>query len=314
MAAFGIAGLLAPAAFGHGSMSDPLSRSLGCFLEGPESPRSDACKAAIALGGTQPFYDWMEVNVGDADGRHRQIIPDGQLCGAGREKYAGIDLARRDWPTSELVSGAGHRFLYQASTPHGGNFKLYVTRDDYDPSEPLRWDDLESKPFLTVDDPPVVNGDYVMDGVLPAGKSGRHLIYSVWQRFDSPEAFYTCSDVVFRGGAEEANLRVTSFQPQKAGRPLKLGVKCQRACSAKAGGHAIVSGSAKAKLKLKPVRAKLNAGEKTTLKLSPKGSKAKRRLKLLVKRGAKAKARIEVTAVDSAGVSSTAKLTVKLKA
>lgn len=40
------------------------------------------------------------------------------------------------------------------------------------------------------------NGDYVFDGDVPA-RSGRHLIYSIWQRSDSPEAFYTCSDVVF---------------------------------------------------------------------------------------------------------------------
>ncbi|WP_425581227.1 lytic polysaccharide monooxygenase [Streptomyces sodiiphilus] len=33
------------------------------------------------------------------------------------------------------------------------------------------------------------------------GGPGRHLIYSVWQRSDSPEAFYTCSDVVFDGSA-----------------------------------------------------------------------------------------------------------------
>merc|ERR1712062_750838 len=29
------------------------------------------------------------------------------------------------------------------------------------------------------------------------GKSGKHVIYAVWQRNDSPEAFYSCSDVVF---------------------------------------------------------------------------------------------------------------------
>jgi chitin-binding protein len=32
---------------------------------------------------------------------------------------------------------------------------------------------------------------------LPAGKTGRHLIYVIWQRSDSPEAFYSCSDVTY---------------------------------------------------------------------------------------------------------------------
>ncbi|MBM7865141.1 hypothetical protein JOD27_008998, partial [Lentzea nigeriaca] len=34
-------------------------------------------------------------------------------------------------------------------------------------------------------------------------KSGRHIIYSLWQRSDSPEAFYSCSDVQFGGGVPD---------------------------------------------------------------------------------------------------------------
>ena len=43
---------------------------------------------------------------------------------------------------------------------------------------------------------------------LPAGKTGRHIIYSVWTRSDSAETFYNCSDVVFDGG-----IRVVSAKP-----------------------------------------------------------------------------------------------------
>src|SRR5699024_4230518 len=63
----------------------------------------------------------------------------------------------------------------------------------------------------TVDDPTVEDGSYVLDGTLPDGKDGRHLIYAIWQRTDSPEAFYSCSDVVFgdegttEGGAGDDN-------------------------------------------------------------------------------------------------------------
>jgi chitin-binding protein len=82
--------------------------------------------------------------------------------------------------------------------PHNlGFFLLYVTRDGYDPLQPLKWSDLEDTPFLRVDNPPLVNGTYELPGQLPTGKSGRHLIYTIWQRTDSQEAFYTCSDVWF---------------------------------------------------------------------------------------------------------------------
>ncbi|MGP3954317.1 lytic polysaccharide monooxygenase [Streptomyces sp. 7N604] len=182
-------------AVAHGSMTDPVSRVSACFAEGPENPDSAACKAAVAAGGTQALYDWNEVNIGDAAGKHREIIPDGKLCSAGRDKYKGLDLPRADWPSTQL-SGGSHTFRYKATAPHRGSFELYITKDGYDPTKPLKWSDLESEPFATVKDPKLENGAYVFDGTVP-GKSGRHLIYSIWQRSDSPEAFYTCSDVVF---------------------------------------------------------------------------------------------------------------------
>ncbi|WP_190024590.1 lytic polysaccharide monooxygenase [Streptomyces hiroshimensis] len=189
--------LTAAPAGAHGSMTDPVSRVSACFAEGPEHPRSAACKAMVAAGGTQPLYDWNEVNIGDAAGRHRRIIPDGKLCSAGRAKYKGLDLPRADWPGTKLAPGK-HTFRYRATAPHRGTFELYLTKDGYDPGKPLKWSDLEAKPFAKVTDPTLKDGSYVFDGTVPK-KSGRHLVYSIWQRSDSPEAFYTCSDVDFGG-------------------------------------------------------------------------------------------------------------------
>ncbi|MEU6118319.1 lytic polysaccharide monooxygenase [Streptomyces sp. NPDC047117] len=179
----------------HGSMTDPVSRISACYAEGPESPDSAACKAMVAAGGVQALYDWNGVRDGAAGGQSKSRIPDGKLCSANSEEYKGLDLARADWPASKMAAGA-HSFRYKATAPHKGTFELYITKDGYDPSKPLKWSDLEEKPFAKVTDPELTNGDYVFDGKVPA-RSGRHLIYSIWQRSDSPEAFYTCSDVVF---------------------------------------------------------------------------------------------------------------------
>ncbi|MGW6984886.1 lytic polysaccharide monooxygenase auxiliary activity family 9 protein [Streptomyces sp. NPDC054932] len=195
LAPLALAAYAAAPAVAHGSMTDPVSRVAACYAEGPESPRSAACKAAVAAGGTQPFYDWNGVNIANAAGNHRSLIPNGQLCSAGNDKYRGLDLARADWPASPMSAGA-HTFRYKGTAPHKGSFELYVTKDGYDPAKPLKWSDLEPAPFAKVTDPGMQNGDYVFSGTVP-NKSGRHLIYSIWQRSDSPEAFYTCSDVVF---------------------------------------------------------------------------------------------------------------------
>src|SRR5438552_2174578 len=87
-----LAGPAAGPASAHGSMQNPISRVSACYAEGPENPRSAACKAAIEASGKQAFYDWNEVNIANAAGAHKSLIPDGKLCSAGRDKYRGLDL------------------------------------------------------------------------------------------------------------------------------------------------------------------------------------------------------------------------------
>jgi len=202
------------AAEAHGAMTSPPSRSYMCVLDGKDrtgniNADNEACKEAVALGGRQQFFDWFGVLRSDGAGRTRGFIPDGQLCSGGNPSFAGLDVARDDWPHTRMTSGANWRFLYNAWARHPGEFRLYITKNSYDPNQPLGWDDLESTPFSTYRETQpngtdVVNGtpDYRWDGTLP-NRSGRHIIYSVWERADSAETFYGCSDVVFDGGNGE---------------------------------------------------------------------------------------------------------------
>ncbi|MGQ5227155.1 lytic polysaccharide monooxygenase auxiliary activity family 9 protein [Streptomyces sp. yara] len=200
LAPLALTGLAAVPAAAHGSMGDPVSRVFQCFGEGPESPKSEACKAAVAAGGTQALYDWNGVRIGDAGGRHQELIPDGKLCSAGNEAFKGLDLARADWPATSVSSG-DHTFKYRVTAPHRGTFTVYITKPGYDPAQPLAWDDLDlANPVATSTDPAAADGFYTFSGTLPE-RSGQQLLYAVWQRSDSPEAFYSCSDVTF-GGAQ----------------------------------------------------------------------------------------------------------------
>ncbi|MFC9909144.1 lytic polysaccharide monooxygenase [Streptomyces sp. NPDC127197] len=202
LAPLALTALAAAPASAHGSMGDPVSRVSQCYAEGPESPRSDACKAAVAAGGTQALYDWNGIRIGDANGRHQELIPDGKLCSANNDEFKGLDLARADWPATSVSSGS-YTFKYRVTAPHKGTFKVYVTKPGYDPSQPLAWDDLDlADPVATATDPAPVGGFYTFSGTLPE-RSGKHLLYAVWQRSDSPEAFYSCSDVTFGGSSSE---------------------------------------------------------------------------------------------------------------
>ncbi|MCT2593640.1 lytic polysaccharide monooxygenase [Streptomyces sp. N2-109] len=187
----------------HGTMFNPVSRVGACYAEGPENPKSQVCKDLVAQTGTQPLYDWNEVNIANAAGRHQQIIPDGKLCSANREKYKALDWARTDWPATNVSSGAID-FKYRVTAAHPGTMTVYITKDSYDPTKPLKWSDLESTPVAKTNVAKTASsGYYNFSGTLP-DRSGRHLLYKIWQRNDSTEAFYSCSDVVFGQGGQNA--------------------------------------------------------------------------------------------------------------
>ncbi|WP_395373620.1 lytic polysaccharide monooxygenase [Marinicella sp. W31] len=188
----------------HGTMESPISRVYTCYLEGPENPQTAACQAAVALGGTQALYDWNEINQGEADGDHQILIPDGTLCGGGRDKYKGMNLPRTDWTTTPVRLNAQGQmeFVYYATAPHSSAyFRFYVTKDNYNPNQPLGWDDLES-PFCEITAVSLKEQRYHMTCPSPGSKTGKHVIYNIWQRDDSPEAFYACVDVDFGDGID----------------------------------------------------------------------------------------------------------------
>jgi chitin-binding protein len=187
----------------HGSVFGPVSRVSACFAEGPEAPSSQVCKDLVTDSGTQPLYDWNEVNIANADGRHQQIIPDGKLCSANREKYRALDWARTDWPATTVAAGS-YNFNVRITAAHLGTMTMYITKQGFDPTKQLKWSDLDPTPVGTHSTPRASdNGYYRFTGTLPA-RTGRHIIYKVWQRHDSPEAFYGCSDVVFGAAATTA--------------------------------------------------------------------------------------------------------------
>ncbi|MEV6347878.1 lytic polysaccharide monooxygenase [Actinoplanes sp. NPDC051851] len=213
------AGVLAlpAAAQAHGALQVPGSRTWLCYQDGLTStgaivPQNPACAAAVAQSGTNSLYNWFAVLRSDGAGRVSGFLPDGQLCSGGTGgpyDFTGFNLARDDWPQTHLTAGASVEFHYNDWAKHPGTFYLYITKDGYDPTKPLAWSDLEPTPFSQVTDPAVVggpgtdDGHYYWTGNLPSGKTGKHLIYSVWARSDSQETFYGCSDVVFDGGNGE---------------------------------------------------------------------------------------------------------------
>ncbi|MEV0006277.1 lytic polysaccharide monooxygenase [Micromonospora sp. NPDC050980] len=198
--------LTAAPASAHGAPTSPMSRAAAC---GPEGGRAatPACRAAIAAGAA--VREWDNIRVARIDGRDRERIPDGELCSGGLSAYRGLDLPRADWPATTLTAGARYTFRYRTTIPHQGTFRFYVTTDSYAPQRRLTWADVETKPFLAVTDPPIRDGAYEMPGRLPTGRTGRHVIYVIWQNSNTQDTYYSCSDVVFRAAPGGSGARAT---------------------------------------------------------------------------------------------------------
>jgi chitin-binding protein len=195
-------------AWAHGAPTDPVSRVYACSPDG-EQAGTAACRAAVAANGT-PFTAWDNLRRANVNGRDRQTVPDGELCSGGLPAYRGLDLARTDWPSTRLTPGAAMTMKYVSTIPHTGTFKLYLTEQGYDPAQPLTWSDLPSRPFAEIKDPALTDGAYRIRATLPSDRTGRHVLYTIWQNSSTPDTYYSCSDVVFPAGEPEGDEKAAS--------------------------------------------------------------------------------------------------------
>ena len=134
-------------------------------------------------------------------------ISDSSICSANKEGYEALDgpqwtLDQGDGVYPTVIQPGIQTFEYSASAPHNyyqlGYMDVYITKEGWDSSSKLQWDDLEDQPFCRkLGDVNGMTHVETFDCDVPA-RIGNHIIYVVWQRADSDEAFYSCSDVIFR--------------------------------------------------------------------------------------------------------------------
>ena len=181
-------GLGAAEAGAHGTTLSPASRNYICrYLDRDSKPCANAWAA-----NPQALYDWMGILISDANGRHRKLIDDGELCSASDPKFGMFDETGA-WPATGIAPGR-QTFKWVLNAPHATKYyRFYITEEGYDPAQPVRWDDLQ----LIHDSGRRGLSKVERFAVDVPARTGRHVVYSIWQRSDSPEAFYACSDVVF---------------------------------------------------------------------------------------------------------------------
>ncbi len=176
----------------HGSPTTPISRNAACAGNGTRRDAA-ACKAALkATGGFLGAYD--NLRLADVNGKDRARVPDGKLCSGGLDAYRGLDLPRDDFPSTKVESGQNLKIAYRGTNPHQGSFRRYLTKVGFSPAGDLTWAGLTK--LAEVKDPPLTGGSYRMRVTLPQ-RTGRHVLYVVWETSSTPDTYYSCSDLEF---------------------------------------------------------------------------------------------------------------------
>jgi lytic cellulose monooxygenase (C4-dehydrogenating) len=203
------------AAHAHGSAIDPSSRNYGCWkrwgsdFQNPAMATQDPMCWFAWSGDTQAMWNWNGLYREGVAGNHQGAIPDGTLCSGGNTFAGRYD--RMDEPGNWQATNVGTTFTWRMHDQalHGADYiRVYVTRQGYNPlTTRLRWSDLELRADTgrilpgvgTRETDPVLNGVTISVPVTAPGRSGRHIVYAIWQASHSDQSYYFCSDVNFGG-------------------------------------------------------------------------------------------------------------------
>ncbi|MCF6525234.1 lytic polysaccharide monooxygenase [Streptomyces sp. JJ36] len=185
----------------HGSVVDPASRNYGCWerwgddFQNPAMAEEDPMCWQAWQDNPNAMWNWNGLYRNGVGGDFQGAVPDGTLCSGGHAeggRYDSMD-AVGPWKTTDVTDDFTIRLYDQAS--HGADFfQVYVTRQGFDPTtEALGWDDLELVERTGRYAP---SNNYEID-VSTSGRSGRHIVYTIWQASHMDQSYYICSDVNF---------------------------------------------------------------------------------------------------------------------
>jgi predicted carbohydrate-binding protein with CBM5 and CBM33 domain len=198
----------------HGSVLDPATRNYGCWARwgsdhlNPAMQTQDPMCWGAFQSNPNAMWNWNGLYQNNVGGNHQAAVPDGTLCSGGHAEGGRYDYLDTPgaWTPTSLSNSFQVRLFDQAS--HGADYIwVYVTRQGFDPAtQPLTWGALER--VAVVGNTPASQWQQVSSpwaGVqitIPAnapGRTGRHMVYTVWQASHMDQVYYLCGDVLFPG-------------------------------------------------------------------------------------------------------------------
>lgn len=185
----------------HGSIVDPGSRNYQCWERwgddhlNPDMEQEDPMCWQAWQDNPNAMWNWNGLYRENVGGDHQGAIADGTLCSGGNTeggRYDSLD-AVGPWQTTDVSSDFTVELYDQAS--HGADyFQVYVTEQGFDPTtDELGWGDLE----LVAETESFAPAENISFDVSAPGRTGHHIVYTIWQASHMDQSYYICSDVNF---------------------------------------------------------------------------------------------------------------------
>ncbi|BCB90130.1 chitin-binding protein [Phytohabitans suffuscus] len=189
----------------HGSVTDPPSRNYGCWERwgsdhlNPNMAQTDPMCAQAWQANPNTMWNWNGLYRENVGGNHQAAVPDGQLCSGGRTQgglYASLDAVGA-WVAKQIPNN--FTLTLTDGARHGADYMLiYITKQGFDPTrQALTWGSLDLV---------LRTGSYPTTGLYQAqvnagNRTGRHVVYTIWQASHLDQPYYLCSDVIFGAAA-----------------------------------------------------------------------------------------------------------------
>jgi chitin-binding protein len=206
---------LVSGAFAHGSTIDPASRNYGCWkrwgsdFQNPTMAQTDPMCWQAWQANTSAMWNWNGLYRENVQGNHQAAVPNGSLCSAGNTNgttYSALDTPG-NWVATNIANSSNFTVVAHDQARHGAKyFRVYVTRQGFNPlTQRPSWSDLtllkDTGPIApgvgeTTNDP-VLGGVSVKIPVSAPGRTGRHIVYTVWEAGHADQVYYWCADVNF---------------------------------------------------------------------------------------------------------------------
>jgi chitin-binding protein len=197
----------------HGAVSDPPSRHYGCHNRWPNGPTQQmATEDPMCYQAWQAnpsaMYNWNGLFREGVAGNHQGAIPDGQLCSGGLTfdgRYAAMDKVGA-WNAPNRPNQ--FTMNLNDTSSHGADYiRVYSTKQGFNPkTQALKWGDLE----LVGQTGRIPTGTRTPIEVNAPGRSGHHILFTVWQASHLDQSYYACSDVNFNGGTTTTTTPTTT--------------------------------------------------------------------------------------------------------